>query len=160
MKLFLISGDECGVGKSTFANTLSLNVWSFATALRGDLNKCYPLYEWFRKDQEYKNTTYIKELNCNMRDALVKHGERRRAENPDYWANILAGRIGELYSVVVSGGSLAVDDLRYMNELRVIRERHPYMQITHFHLKTKTSLPTENDAAQLAEVADYIVVRS
>lgn len=154
MRIFAISGDGIGAGKSTLAAKLSARVWSFATEMREELQRQFPKYDWFNRTQEYKDGTTVTELGKTVRQVLIEYGQQKCASDALYWARLLADRIA-----LSAPNLVAIDDLRKMCEIHHLRERFGE-DVTHIHVVHAFSKPEpefENDL--LADAADYIISR-
>lgn len=160
MKIYLISADGYGAGKSTLAKKLGDEVWSIAGALREDLSRQYPQYKWFSKDQEYKETTKIHGYHNNrmsMRDVLVEYGQKECARDPLVWVRKLADRLAQSATIASGSKIFVVDDVRKLCELEYLRAKFGPL-VTHFHIVSTTATPEphfEND--ELRQKADYRV---
>ncbi len=157
MLLYLVSGSGSGAGKTTLAEKLAgkSRVWSIASALRGDLQKIYPDYNWYAKDQAYKNTTMIRETGKSMRDTMVMYGQQKCEADACYWVNKLATSL-EYFKHMPTQGPIAIDDLRKTCELHVLKERFP--QAVHFHVVTDGAvLEPQYQNPSLLVLSDYLV---
>lgn len=160
MKIYLISGDGYGAGKSTLGKKLGDEVWSIAGALREDLQRQYPKYKWFSKDQAYKDTTKIREYGngrMTMREVLVEYGQKKCAINPTVWVSALADRLTESVKILSGAKIFVVDDVRKVCEIDLLRSRFAGL-VTHFHVVSTTGTPEpEFDNDELRARADYHV---
>ena len=152
--IFAISGSGNRAGKTTFARSLSSNVFSLANALRDDLVIELPQYDWYNKDGVYKDTTIVTEYGVSMREVMIKYGQEKCANDANYWSNKLCGIIQADPRLM---STVAIDDVRKLSELDVLR-KHFNDKVVHYHVTSVSSLAEphfEND--QLAAVADYII---
>ncbi len=158
VKIFAISGDGIGAGKSTLAKKLGQEIWSLAGALRDELNREYPGYDWYNKSQEYKANTIIKECQKKvMRTVMIERGQLRCDEDQLYWVRQLADKLEYVQKMATGLKCVAIDDVRKLSEIGYLKERFPG-QVIHFHMITESAIPEpqfENE--QLCEVADYTV---
>lgn len=159
MHVYIISGDGNGAGKSTLASRLvgSTGVVSLARALRHEVERQYPGYEWFSKCQTYKNGTRIKEAGgLTVREVLIAWGEGKCKENPLHYVEKLVHHLQQLDRTFFGPKSIAVDDVRKLIELEYLK--HYYPTATHLHLKNPTAgrePQYQND--ELASCADYVI---
>jgi len=156
LKVIAISGSGIGAGKSTLASQVGDEVWSLAGALRSELIAMYPTYPWMSKKQSDKESIRITERdNKNMRTVMIEHGQLRCKEDPDYWAKILGARFNGLKSIASGTRTIAIDDIRKVNEVLLLRQSMgPHF--IHIHVIGPNSIPEkefQND--ELAELADY-----
>lgn len=160
MKLYLISADGYGAGKSTLARKLGDEVWSIAGSLREDLSRQYPAYKWFSKDQDYKDKTRVREYGDGrktVRGVLVEYGQARASIDPVVWVRAMADRLTESVKILSGSKIFVVDDVRKVCEIDHLRSRFHGL-VTHFHVvsKSATAEPEfDNDA--LRQKADYLV---
>lgn len=161
MKILAISGSGIGAGKTTLAKKLSKDVWSLAGAMRAELERVYPGYSWFNRDQEYKATTIIREYrrgNLSMRGVLLEYGQEKCEETPTYWVEALSSKILSLDSVCSGITTIAVDDVRKMSEIAHLRKC--FADVTHIHIDYSAAVyESEFENEELREVADYVVTR-
>jgi hypothetical protein len=158
MRIYLISGDGIGAGKSTLARLLvnPSNVWSLADALRDEVARIYPGYPWYSKEQHDKNLL-VKETGCSVRDVLISWGQGRCLIDPLHYARRLADKIEASRSLLT--GAIAVDDLRKLVEVGHIRKRFPGC-VTHIHVSHPDAIPEpQYDNACLSAQADYVLHR-
>lgn len=161
MKILAISGSGIGAGKTTLAKKLSKDVWSLAGAMRAELERIYPGYSWFNKDQAYKSDTIIKEYKrgqSSMRQVLIEHGQDRCIESPTYWVETLSSKILSMDQVACGITTVAIDDIRKVSEIKYLRRK--FGDVTHIHIDYYGSVKEaefEND--ELLEIADYVVQR-
>lgn len=160
MMIYLISGDGPGAGKTTLANTLVgvSNVWSLAGLARAELQRFYPGYDWFSKDQQYKDTTRVREAgDRTIREILIDHAETVCLRDPEYYARKLVDKLRLSNPVVFGTTRLAVDDVRKVVELDFLRSNLPCTR--HLHVQYSGSPHEGYDSKTLATYADYCVVR-
>ena len=160
MKIILISGNGTGAGKTTLAHTVADQVLSLADIIRSGLVKKYPAYDWYRKDQEYKETTLVTETQKTVREMLVEEGQRRCKKNPAYWVQKLAEFIKA--DAFYKSQVVAIDDIRKMIELQIMKEKFHGM-VSHLHViykdaKSEQHLYGKDDEA-LQAVANYVIIR-
>ncbi len=159
MRIFAISGSGIGAGKTTLARKVGDQTWSLAGALRAELSRLYPLYDWENRSQSYKADTKIKECGKqSMRDVMVRHGQLRCEEDELYWVRKLADKLDGTLKLANGLKSIAIDDVRKLSEIGYLKERFPDM-VTHLHVATKSSVYEpmfQND--ELHAIADYIMV--
>ena len=159
MKIFLFSGSGNGSGKSSAARLLTQDVWSLANAIRSDMQKRYPGYNWFNKSSDYKNATIIPEYGNGkktMRQVMVEVGQQPCLTNPTYWVDKLIDQLRGLNNIA-GNGTVGIDDIRKVCELKAIRSAFPGA-VTHFHVDNLTGTATiepEFENEQLALLADY-----
>ncbi len=158
IKIFAISGNGIGAGKSTLAKKLGQEIWSLAGALRDELKHDYPAYDWYNKSQEYKANTRVKEEGKRtVREVMIERGQVRCAEDALYWVRKLADKLEYVEKMATGLKTVAIDDVRKISEIECLKERFPG-QVVHFHLLTSTAVREpmfEND--ELCEVADYTI---
>jgi hypothetical protein len=157
MRLILISGDGAGAGKTTLARRLARRVLSLADALRDELTQVHPTYDWFRKDQQYKDSVPVPEMGGRtVREAMIQWGQDRCRADEAYWAK----RLVPLLHVAQEGGetAIAVDDVRKLVELQFIRVSFPEALHVHVSWPGAAREPHyQND--ELRDAADYVVCR-
>lgn len=162
MKLILISGDGIGAGKTTLAKSLAgetalgrssgMEVVSLAGAIREDLKKEFPQYDWFNRTQAYKDTV-MPETGSTIRQKMVDYGQGLCEINPTHWVD----RLFRQLELKVSTGVFIVDDLRKLIELDRFRQ---LADVCHIHISFSGSIPEpQYDAVGLRKRADYIVYR-
>jgi hypothetical protein len=160
-RLILISGSGPGAGKSTFARKMGDEVWSIAGALRAELQKLYPQYDWFNKSQEYKDNTKVAEYGeygdrKSVREVLVEYGQKKCADNPYTWVSQLSARLLDESQLLAGSRVYCIDDVRKVCELEYLRGR--FINVTHFHLETAgVPLEPEFENDELKARADYVV---
>lgn len=158
MRIIAISGDGIGAGKTTLAKKLSSDVWSIASSLRGEVRQKYPGYDWYCKDQAYKDGTYVHEFGKNktVRDVLIEYGQQRCIESPAYWVDVLIEKL-KATNQIASMGLLAIDDLRKLVELERLRAAFPG-QIIHMHVHNPHAISEpQYDNVVLGELSDYLM---
>lgn len=105
---------KAGSGKTFLADAVvrsfpsPARVVSFATPLK---NEVYALYGLRKGDP-------------GAREAMIAHGQERRAECPTYWIDRCAE---ELDDSLMSGLTPVVDDLRFLNEMSFLRGREMFV---------------------------------
>jgi hypothetical protein len=123
---------RAGSGKSTLAREvvallgargLHAEVVSFATELKREVWELYGL----------------KKGDVGSREALIEHGERRRAEDPLYWVRLAEPRFHELWQ---AGAVPVCDDLRRLPEFSWLA--------AHAFYKVRVTAPEERRRARLA----------
>jgi hypothetical protein len=158
MKIFAISGDGIGAGKSTLAKKLGQEVWSLAGALRQELKNELPNYDWFNKSQEYKEVRVKERNNRTIRTLLIERGQIRCQEDDLYWVRKIADKLVEHDKFAGAAMTVAIDDIRKVNEIEHLKEKLPG-QVIHFHVCTNSAKEEpefQND--ELRQMADYIIV--
>jgi len=174
MKIIGVSGDGIGAGKSSFCRKLTNEVWSLAGALRDELKRVCPEYDWFNKSQEYKNQPFthssrlLDKLGCTtlenlprmrtVRDAMIVYGQRMCEQGGDnYWVRELTTKLDTRLHIMDGCRTIGIDDVRKVVEIEHLREKY-HRDFIHFHLVTAaaTAEPQfENE--QLKQMADYTV---
>lgn len=156
MSILAISGDGIGAGKSTAAKALSRgNVWSLAGALREEMQRDFPGYDWFNKGQDYKENTKVRELGVNVRTALIDRGQIRCNEDPAYWVRKLCDKVEATDKLAGAPLIIAIDDVRKVLEINYLRDRFG-KSITHIHMINRDAIyEPQFENAALAEMADY-----
>lgn len=161
MKIIAVSGSGIGAGKTTLARKLSREVWSLAGSMRAELQKIYPDYNWFNKDQDYKANTKIKEYKngqYSMRGVLLEYGQEKCRVNDTYWVEKLSSTVKNLDRVASGITTIAIDDLRKLCEISYLREN--FSDVIHVHIDFPGAVSEkefENEA--LKQCADYVVSR-
>lgn len=129
----IAAAGRAGSGKSSLARELVVElqergyraqVVSFATALKLEVWEQYGL----------------KKGDAGSREALIRHGEARRAENPSYWVEHLAPVIQSLWADDVVP---VCDDLRRLPEFSWLK--------VHGFYTVRVVAPEERRRARLAE---------
>lgn len=154
--LYLISGDGRGAGKTTAALRLADQVWSLAGALRDDLYKVLPGYEWSNRTQEYKDNTLVKEWdNKSVRRVMTEYGQSKCKNDPQYWVRRMAYRLEGAMEFATGLTKYAVDDVRKMCELQLLKEKFGD-SVLHIHVVNPDAIyEPEFENEQLAKAADY-----
>lgn len=154
MRLFVVSADESGLGKTTLASSLvgEHNVLSLAGYVRKELQDKYPGYEWYNKSQNYKDRTVVLEhpKYFTVRECLVEHGEARHLTDSLKWVRKAVDYLQNLERMP-NTSSVAIDDLRFPEELSALREAFP--DLVHFHIVEEGNV----QASPFDDVADYLV---
>ena len=127
-RIFLVSADGNGAGKTTRAKQLSPVVLSFADAVR---RECQTLYseskvDWFDKTQEGKLQLVMP--GKTVRDCLIEHGQKACEDDQFHWAKAMVLAILSSHARIV-----AVDDLRKLTELNYLTDIFGPL-ITHEHI--------------------------
>lgn len=160
MIIYLISGDGSEAGKTTFAEKLvgKSRVWSIASALRSELQRKYPKYNWYSKDQQVKDQLVIKEYGSGtftMRQVMVEYGQKACEADPCHWVQRLADSL-EIAKHMPTHGPLAVDDVRKVCELDLLKEMFP--KAVHMHVtRAGAKKEPQYDNDSLWGRADYVV---
>lgn len=160
MKLIIISGSGSGAGKTTLAHQLggkTSTIWSLAGALRVELQKQYPDYDWFNTTQKYKETTIVNEYKrgYSLREVMLEYGSERCKFDKNYWVARLVDRLSRAGSVL-SGPVAYVDDLRKVEELNFLKMK--FNDLLHFHVENPDAKPEPMfDNPVLRNLADYVV---
>lgn len=156
-KIFAISGDGNGAGKSTAAKKLvgSFNIISLASIMRSELLDKYPEYDWFNKDQAYKEGTVVpEEGGKTVRQVLIDYGQSACENDPWYWVRALAFRFKDIE------GTYAIDDLRKIVEIDFLRGFFGPEDVVHIHIEyAGAKFEPLYDNAKLKARADYVIVR-
>jgi hypothetical protein len=160
MKIFAISGDGIGAGKTTLAKMIAEPVWSLAGQLRRDLSLQLPDYNWENRSQDYKDKTRVHERQGKtVRQVMVEYGQSKSSIDPHYWVQSLCDRIGGA-NAPLQPPIIAIDDVRKVAEIEHIRGRFPG-QVIHLHVEWDGAIyEPEFDNAGLKAVADYIIRRN
>lgn len=172
MKIIGISGSGIGAGKTSFARKMADEVWSLAGALRAELKKVCPEYDWFNRTQEYKNKRFKHAARvCNyldiqhgdidtmstVRDALIVYGQYRCRDDEAYWVRVMCERLDQRLHIADGVKVIGIDDVRKLCEVQYLRDKYGEKFI-HFHMDTKCATPEEVfENEQLAAIADYRV---
>jgi hypothetical protein len=127
--------------------------------MRAELQKRYPRYDWYRKDQDYKDTTVIHEVsrNATMRTVLTEYGQMVSEAKPTYWVDKLIGHMQEADRVADGVNTVAIDDVRKVEELGALKASFPG-RVTHIHVVgvgAKAEEIFDND--ELGAICDYWV---
>ena len=160
MIIYLISGDGSESGKTTLAEKLvgKSRVWSIASGLRSELQRKYPQYNWYSKDQAVKDHLVIKEYGDGrktMRQVMVEYGQAACQENPCYWVEKLAESL-DIARHMPTQGALAIDDVRKVCELSLLKEMFP--QAVHMHVvNPDAKREPQYDNIDLKHLANYVV---
>lgn len=159
--IYLISGNGRGAGKTTLARKLvgdsdSGMMYSHAGAMRTELYALHPELRdsWYSTDQVVKDEPRPALGGKSIRDVMIEYGEGKcREHGSGYWARLLADQLTGCGWPII-----AVDDVRKMVELEILRGALGSSVITHLHVMSRHAIPEpqyENDG--LAQVADYLV---
>ncbi len=158
IRLFLISSDGPGSGKSTLARKLGDEVWSLAGAIREDLKRQYPQYDWFNRSQEYKENTRVRELsNKSVRDVMIEYGQAACEKDPVIWVRKCSDRLAQSMTIAAGSHNYCVDDLRKVCELEYLRAKFGSI-VQHIHVET-AGVPSEPqyENEELKRRADYVI---
>lgn len=156
MKLILISGSGIGSGKTTFAHKVAGTVLSLADTLREEVSALYPTVDFWDRSQTNK-ARIVGENGETVRDLMIMVGQQRRQKDPDYWVMKL---IDKIQNDIFSGKTIAIDDIRYINEITCIHRFLSYVKITHAHIQYFNAIgEPETDNNHLYDEADYIISR-
>lgn len=157
VRIFAISGDGIGAGKSTLAKKLGQEIWSLAGALRAELKAELPNYDWFNKTQEYKETKVKERQNKTIRTLLIERGQLRCQEDALYWVRKIADKLKDHDKYVSAALAIAIDDIRKVSEIVHLKEKFPG-QVIHFHMCTEDAVhEPEFENTELRAMADYLV---
>jgi hypothetical protein len=158
-EVLLLSGGA-GAGKTTLALKLrtpgAAERIAFADELRATCAQQWPGVPWFDRRGEEKSKPRPELGGLSIREMLVREGELRCREDLNFWADKLACAIEGMFIAGVR--MVIVDDLRKLSELgRILKwcRNHGWV-CTHLHLEG--GVP-DYDCAELAKLADYVVVR-
>lgn len=158
IRLYVISSDGPGSGKSFLARKLGDEVWSIAGALREELKRKYPEYDWFNKSQEYKDKTVVHEYSRkSVRDVLIDYGQKACQDNPKVWVEKLADRLQSSMTIAAGAHNYCIDDCRKVCEIDYLRAKFGSI-VTHIHVETP-GVPAEPqyDNEELKRRADYVI---
>jgi len=163
MHLMLISGSGIGAGKSTLAHCLAQHTFSLADEIRKELAAEYPLEEqkFWNRTQEGK-LLLVADTGRTVRDLLIERGQTRRAFDPGYWATKLYFTLVDLerHVYMYSRPVVAVDDIRFLNEVEILREVGG-ADVVHIHISHLGSIPEpQYESEQLERIADYVIRRN
>ncbi len=156
MMVYLISGSGQGSGKTTLARKLVAEsaIFSIAGPMRRELKALYPGYDWFNKSQEYKENTPVTEYGgLPLRQVLIRYGEEQRKKDFRVWPRKLVAEMLVAPALSVA----AIDDVRYLAELVLLKEAFP--SAVHFHVHYYDAVKEACDTSELSEIADYICYR-
>lgn len=157
MLVYLVSGTGRAAGKTTLANRIvgPSNVVSIAGAIRKELASKYPDYNWFAKEQEYKDKVTVKEHgNKSIRDVMVEYGQQKCVEDPCYWVRQLCNYL-KSQQHCLGCSVVAIDDVRKRCELEMLKALYP--RCVHFHVYNPQALEEpQYDNNYLHNVADYV----
>ena len=172
MQIIGVSGDGIGAGKTTFCRRFTCEVWSLAGALRGELKKICPEYDWFNRTQAYKETRFkhkgriIDKLQVQdgdigdmptVRDALIIYGQWQCRDDNNYWVRQLSTRLADRMNIADGVKIIGIDDVRKVNEVNYLREVYKN-RFTHIHMNTIGAIhEAVFDNEELAKLADYTV---
>ncbi|MES2615201.1 MAG: hypothetical protein V4591_07295 [Bdellovibrionota bacterium] len=160
MKIVFISGDGHGAGKTYLARKFtngSHQIFSIANTIRFEISQKYKNYAWYNKSPEYKDNTIVKETNKTIREMLDEFGRNKKAKKKLYWAIALANSLiyakeNDKLDIVV------IDDLRFVDEMRYIKDRFPHDTSCHFHVINPKAVPEPHyENERLRKLADYFV---
>ncbi len=156
-KIFAISGDGNGAGKSTAAKKLvgATNIISLASIMRSELREKYPQSDWFNKDQAYKEGTVVpEEGGKTVRQVLIDYGQSACENDPWYWVRALC------FTYQDEIGFFAIDDLRKLVEIDFLRGFFGPDNVVHIHIEyAGAKFEPLYDNAKLKARADYVIVR-
>jgi hypothetical protein len=157
MIIIAISGSGIGAGKTTLAKRFDVPVWSLAGALRMELKKLYPDYDWFNKSQSYKDGTVVRQTDKTIRTMLIEHGQLRCNGDILYWVRNLADKIELNNSMLSAAVIIPIDDIRKVCEIEYLKDRFKG-RVMHYHIANNAAIPEkEFENNELAEVADYVL---
>ena len=158
MRIVFISGDGHGAGKTYLAQKFtngSHQIFSIANTIRFEISKKYINYDWYNKSPHYKEHTIVKETNLSIRDMLDQFGRQKKQEKKLYWAIALANSLvfakeNDKQDIVV------IDDLRFVDEMKYIKDRFHDDTSCHFHVVNPYAKPEPNyENEKLKKLADY-----
>lgn len=153
--IYLISGEGIRAGKTTLAKRLTPHVYSLAEGIRQALALEYPDYPWFSRKQADKDLI-VTETGFTVREMMVAHGQNKCADDKAYWARELAK---ELREHACFGQHVAIDDVRKVVERDYFKRLYGNLAL-HIHVQWAGAIyEPQYDNKELAETADYIVVR-
>lgn len=157
MRIILVSATGNGGGKTTLAHKFTETVISLADEIRKELSTFHPTVNFFDKSQEGK--LKIVENGMTMRDLLIKHGQYMRTIDKNHWVNLAIKYVKNIVDNHLNA-TIAIDDIRYTNELQRFREEFGSF-VTHIHIIENSATPEpqyENDKLEL--MADYSIRRN
>lgn len=160
MKIIFISGDGHGAGKTYLARKFtngSHQIFSIANTIRFEISQIYKKYDWYNKSPHFKDHTIVKETGKTIREMLDSFGREKKAQKKLYWAIALANSL--IYAKENDKlDTVVIDDLRFVDEMRYIKDRFSNDSSCHFHVINPHAAPEphyEND--RLKKLADYYV---
>ena len=169
VRIIGVSGSGIGAGKSTFCRKFADETWSLAGALRKELLSLFPEYDWFNKDQAYKESLFKKGSDLltaagasgsgenirTVRDALIFYGQVKCAVDPQYWVKCMAERLDERVKIGDGVVNIGIDDVRKVCEVEYLRGKYG-RDFYHFHIVTPQAEKEKHfDNDKLAEMCDY-----
>lgn len=157
MRIILISATGLSAGKTTLARKFTDVVISLADEIRRELSEEYPHVNFYGKTQEQKNVRVL-QTSKTVREMLIERGQARRAENEDHWVNLAISRVKEIVDHHLNA-TIAVDDLRFLNELHRFQAVFG-SSIVHMHIDEASAIEElQYQNKELAAVADYVIRR-
>jgi hypothetical protein len=158
-KIFAISGSGSGAGKTHASRVLAQDTWTIADGMRRTLQERFPYYNWFNREQAYKNETIIREYGRGkhtMRQVLLEYGQEMCAGDPEYWIRLLGDSLERSSKIADGIGVIGIDDVRKVCEVNHLKARFP--NVTHLHLNTAHAVhEPEFEARSLLDMADYVL---
>lgn len=158
MQVILISATGLGAGKTTLAQKFTTLTVSLADQIRAHLAQQYPNINFYNKSQEYKNMIFDNTGGRTVRELLIEFGTHYRKTDPDVWVNLAIKKIKTVFEHNPKA-TVAIDDIRYLNELHRFREEFG-SAVTHLHISEESATKEpQYQNEELEKVADYVVRR-
>lgn len=133
---------------------MATETWSIAGLLRKDLKIKFPDYDWYNKSQTYKDSVIVRETGKSVRTMLYEEGQRHSAADAGYWVRMLISDLNARLKLADGPKVIAIDDVRKVEELRLIRAAYP--ETIHFHVVSPGAIAEpEFQNVELAALADY-----
>ncbi len=135
-----------GMGKDTAGNYL-VEEWHFTRLAFGDyiykeVSEKYSIPENILRDRSTRECPNDGLNGLSPRQALQKHGQERRNEDPDYWVKKLSGLIDVKKDTVIT-------DVRFNNEKDLIKSYGGYIiKIVPVGFVSTLSESTKNDISE------------
>lgn len=107
-----------GAGKDTAADIL-VNQYgfvkiSFSDLIYREVSERYGVPEWILKDRKFKESSMDELGGMSPREALQKHGDEKRAKDPDYF-------LRNVEKFIEKGGDVVVSDVRFIREAEFLK---------------------------------------
>jgi predicted ATPase len=159
-KVFLISANGSGAGKTTLANILADVVVSHADIARRDLSRLYP-EEFTEKivSKKQEDKAFILPDGRTVRQALVHYCEAIvRPKDDVYFAREVVKSLADLHCKSAPL-TVAIDDVRRVQDMQKIKEylKKEGLRCVHYHVISHAAeLESAYDNIKLRECADLI----